>query len=434
MVGAGWGNVAYDGGMLRRQMLQLFPALGLAQKAGNGPLKITGIEGIVIRTPNDGAAAEALIEMPPVGAVTGGIGLGNRLDHASPSRFKGRTQAVLVKVTTSQGLTGWGECHAPAAPRMHERIISDALAPLLVGLDARNVEALWDRMYSSERLRGYSTGPFLEAIAGIDLALWDLLGKFTGQPVYQLLGGKYRDSIPTYIGLGGATAEQLRANAAKALAAGFTTMKMGLSKGAGTRDTERAAIAAEAIRGKGQLLVDSLGGYKFHEAVAVGRELDRMKAIGWWEDALMPEETAAYPKLADALDVAICVGETYSNRFQFRDLFAQRGAEIINPDICRAGGVTECRRIAVLADAHGVLWSPHVSTGTALYWSASAHMAVATSNCVIMEGGNLMAGAFGNALLKRPVAYTPGSAAPPEGPGFGIEFEEGALARVTVRG
>ncbi|MBK7926618.1 MAG: hypothetical protein IPJ98_03750 [Bryobacterales bacterium] len=282
--------------MRRRQLLQLFPALALAQKAGNGPLKITGIEGIVIRTPNDEAAAESLIEMPPVGAVTGGIGLGNRLDHASPSRFKGRTQAVLVKITTSQGLTGWGECHAPAAPRMHERIISDALAPLLVGLDARNVEALWDRMYSSERLRGYSTGPFLEAIAGIDLALWDLLGKFTGQPVYQLLGGKYRDSIPTYIGLGGATAEQLRANAAKALAAGFTTMKMGLSKGAGTRDTERAAVAAEAIRGKGQLLVDSLGGYKFHEAVTVGRELDRMKAIGWWEDALMPEETVAYPE------------------------------------------------------------------------------------------------------------------------------------------
>ncbi|MBN8733846.1 MAG: hypothetical protein J0L64_25140, partial [Acidobacteria bacterium] len=84
--------------MLRRQMLQLFPALGLAQKAGNGPLKITGIEGIVIRTPNDGAAPETLIEMPPPGAMTGGVGLGNRLDHASPSRFKGRTQAVLVKV------------------------------------------------------------------------------------------------------------------------------------------------------------------------------------------------------------------------------------------------------------------------------------------------------------------------------------------------
>jgi hypothetical protein len=199
-------------------------------------------------------------------------------------------------------------------------VISDALAPLLIGLDARNVEALWDRMYSSERLRGYSTGFFTEAIAGVDLALWDLLGKYTGQPVYQLLGGKYRDTIPTYIGLGGATVENLRENAAKALAAGFKTMKMSLSKGAGTRDVDRAAVAADAIRGKGQLLVDSLGGYKLHEAVVVGRELDRMRAIGWWEDALMPEETSASPKLAEALDVAICVGETYSNRFQFRDL------------------------------------------------------------------------------------------------------------------
>lgn len=420
--------------MRRRELLSLFPGLALAQKPGGGALRITGVEGIVIRTPNDGAAAETLIEMPPPGAMTGGVGLWNRLDHASPSRFKGRTQAVLVKVTTSQGLTGWGECHAPAAPRVHQRVISDALAPLLVGLDARNVEPLWDRMYSSERLRGYSSGFFTEAIAGVDLALWDLLGKYTGQPVYQLLGGKYRDTIPTYIGLGGATVEKLRENAERFLAEGFATMKMGLSKGAGTRDVERAAAAARVIRGKGQLLVDSLGGYKLHEAMVVGRELDRMKAIGWWEDALMPEDVTSYPKLADALDVAICVGETYSNRFQFRDLFALKGAEIINPDICRAGGVSECRRIAVLADAHGVLWSPHVSTGTALYWSASVHMAVATPNCVIMEGGNLMAGPMGNALLRTPVEYTKGFARAPEGAGFGVEFDEKALDRVRAAG
>jgi D-galactarolactone cycloisomerase len=420
--------------MRRRDLFPfaLFPGLAAAQRASNGPLKITKVEGIVIRTPADAAPLESLMEMPPLGSTTGGLGIWNRLDHASPSRFKGRTQATLVKVSTAQGLTGWGECHAPAAPRVHQTLIRDALAPLLVGEDARNVEALWDRMYSSERLRGYSTGFFTEAIAGIDLALWDLLGKFVGQPVYRLLGGQYRPSIPTYIGVGGATLDDLRANTRHAFAQGFRTVKMGLSKGSGTRDLDRVAAVAETVRGQGQLLVDSLGAYKLHEAVSIGRQLDQLKSIGWWEDALMPEDTSGYPKLAEALDLAVCVGETYSNRFQFRDLFASRGADIINPDICRSAGLSETRRIATLADAHGVLWSPHVSTGTALYWSASVHLAVATPNCVIMEGGNLMAGAFGNALLSQPLTYTPGFAQVPEGPGFGIEFDEKALAKVTA--
>ena len=135
----------------------------------------------------------SLIEMPPIGAMTGGVGLWNRLDHASPSRFHGYTQATLVKISTDQGLTGWGECHAPAAPRVHQAVVSDLLAPILMGQDARDVEPLWEKMYSSQRTRGYSNGFFTEAIAGVDLALWDILGKFTGVPLYRLLGGKFRD-------------------------------------------------------------------------------------------------------------------------------------------------------------------------------------------------------------------------------------------------
>ncbi|MDX2030509.1 MAG: mandelate racemase/muconate lactonizing enzyme family protein [Blastocatellia bacterium] len=401
-------------------------------RVGTSPLRITKIEPFVIRTPNDATPPEELIVMPPVGNATGGVGLTNRLDHASPSRFRGYTQAVLVKVTTDQGLIGWGECHAPAAPRVHQTMIRDMLAPFLIGQDARNVEVLWERMYSSERLRGYSTAPFTEAIAGIDLALWDLLGKFTGQPLYVLLGGKYRDTVPTYLGISSASAEELTEKALRAVEQGYTAMKTELGKGPNSRGLDRLAAVTRAIKGRAQLLLDSLGAFKLHEAELLGRELDQMGGIGWWEDALMPEDTSGYPRLAAALATPICVGEGYSNRFQFRDLFAVKGCDMINPDVCRAGGVTECKRIAALADVHGVLWSPHVSTGSAPYIAASLHLAVSTANFVIIEGGDKTAGPFGNALLKEPLEFKPGAARVPERPGLGIEFNEKELAKVIV--
>jgi D-galactarolactone cycloisomerase len=385
---------------------------------------------MIVRTPNDNLPADALIEMPAVGSMTGGLGLWNRLDHASPTRFKGHTQAVLVKITTNQGIVGWGECHAPSAPRVHQTVITDLFAPVLMGQDARNIDPLWERLYSTERVRGYSTGSYTEALAGIDIALWDIVGKFTGQPLWQLLGGKYRDKIPTYTGIGGKTLAELKDNAVRAVESGFGAVKMGLSKGPGTNDLNRVSTVADAIKGKGQLLVDSLGAYKLYEAVKVGRELDRLGNIGWWEDALLPEDVSGYAKLAEALDTAVCAGEEVNNRYQFRDYFANKSVDIINPDVCRAGGISECRRIATLADVHGVLWSPHVSTGTALYMSASLHLAAATPNFVIMEGGSAHLGPLGNRLIKEPLEYSPGSAKVPDRPGLGIEFDERELKKV----
>ncbi len=137
------------------------------------------------------------------------------------------------------------------------------------------------------------------------------------------------------------------------------------------------------------------------------------------------------------MDTAVCVGETYSNRFQFRDLFLKQGADVINPDVGRAAGITECKRIADLADNFGVLWSPHVSSGMPPYVAASLHLAVATPNAVIMEAGNIhkatdVRGSRGNVLLKEPIDFQPGYAVVPEKPGLGIEFDEKELKKVIV--
>lgn len=400
-------------------------------KRGTSPLKITKVEPVITSTPMiDGPLSEA-VEMPPMGTMTNQVGIHNRLNHSFPSRTKGQGFTTLVKITTNQGIIGWGEAHAPLAPAVHAKLITDFLGPIIMGQDARNIGPLWDKMYSSQRMRGYSTGFYTDSIAGIDIALWDILGKFAGVPVYQLLGGKYRDRIPTYQGAGNAE------DAHQSIEEGFTAVKMGFNKSA-SQGIDVVAEVSEAVGERGQLMIDSLGAFKLHEAISVGRKFDELGNIGWFEDALMPEDIMGYSKLAEALDTAVCVGETYSNRFQFRDLFLKQGADIINPDVGRAAGITECKRIADLADTFGVLWSPHVSSGMPPYVAASLHLAVATPNAVIMEGGQIykatdVRGSKGNVLLKEPIEFKPGYAVVPEKPGLGIEFDEKELGKIIVR-
>jgi L-alanine-DL-glutamate epimerase-like enolase superfamily enzyme len=397
------------------------------------PLKITKVEAFVMRHPKDNTPEEDHIVMPPVGTMNEGVGLWRRLDHATPSRFKQYQQFILVRVTTDQGIMGWGEGHAPAAPRVQKTVVSDLFAPILMGQDARNVEVLWEKLYSSQRLRGYSTGFYMEALSAIDLALWDVFGKYVGLPLYRLLGGKYRDEIPTYLWIHGNKPADFAAAARAALSEGYTVVKMQLGMAQkGASDMDNVLAASEAVGKKGQVIVDSLGTFKLYEAVKIGRELDRLGNIGWWEDPLMPEDSSGYPKLADALDTAICKGEVLSNRFQMRDHCIERSMDISNIDLCRAGGITESRRMAMIADVFGLMWTPHVSMGSVPYMAASIHLAAATPNCLIVENANQASGPFGNILLRQPIEYRPGSVRVPERPGLGIEFNEAELEKITI--
>ena len=397
---------------------------------GTAPLRITKVEPIIVSTPNIEGPLSDYVEMPPIGTMKERSGIGRRLNHSFPSRTKGHRFDVLVKITTNEGIIGWGEAHAPVAPGVHAKVIADLLAPIIIGEDARRIGPLFEKMYSSQRLRGYSSGFYTESIAAIDIALWDILGKYLSQPVYQLLGGKYRDSIPTYASAGNTEAAE------RCMEEGFTAIKMGFNKSS-NEGFDVIENVSEVVGSRGQLMIDSLGAFKLHEAIKVGRRLDELGNIGWFEDALMPEDTMSYPMLAEALDTAICAGEGFVNRFQFRDLFMKRSLDVINPDVGRAGGITECKRIADMADTFGILWSPHVSTGFPPYVAASIHLAVATPNAVIMEAGNIhqatdVGNSRGNVLLKEPLDFQPGYAVVPEKPGLGIEFDEKELKKVIV--
>lgn len=401
-----------------------------SSQRGTSPLKITKVEPLIVASPMIAESLDHYVEMPPVGAMNELPGIGSRLNHSLPSRTKDRKFTMLLRIETNQGIVGWGEAHAPVAPAVHAKIITDLFAPILMGQDARAIGPLWEKLYSSQRVRGYSTGFYTESIAAVDIALWDILGKFAELPVYQLLGGKYRDRIPTYQGAGTPEAAQ------RSMEEGFTAVKMGFNK-SGSEGIEVVEKVSEAIGDKGQLLIDSLGAFKLHEAIRAGRQFDELGNIGWFEDALTQDDWINYPVLAEALDTPICAGEAISNRFQFRDLFQNKGVDVVNPDVGRAAGITECKRIADLADTFGLLWSPHVSSGMPPYVAASLHLAVATPNAVIMEGGNIhkatgVSDSRGNVLLKQPIEFQPGYAVVPESPGLGIEFDDKALKKVVV--
>ena len=405
-------------------------------KTGTAPLKITKIEPFIIRHPKDKIPEPNIVTMPPIGATNEGTGLWKRLDLHDGCRFQGYQQTVLVKVTTDQGIIGWGEGHAPAAPTIHKAEINDLLAPLLIGQDARDIDVLWERMRTSQRLRGYSTGSFLESIAAIDIALWDIFGKYLNQPIYQLLGGKYRDEIPTSIWITGNSVERIRDQAIQRLDEGYVILKMSLGvdvqSDPGSAAFDRVVAVSEAVGNKGQVIVDSLGYYAFYEATQIGRKLDRLGNIGWWEDPLLREDYKGYAELAETLDTPICQGQHLSNRYEMRDLCAAKAMDITNLDIAKTGGITETRKMATIADLYNIMWTPHVSTGTAPYMAASIHLSVATPNCLLVENGDQSKGPLGNVLLKQPLEYRPGYAKVPERPGLGIEFDEQQLAKVTI--
>lgn len=411
-----------------------FGALHAAETKIGVPLKITNVETLILRSPAaPGKSEDEFVSMTPLGAMTGTNGLWNRLERGETVRQGGYQQTLLVKITTDQGIVGWGESHAVMTPRAAATIISDLFKPVIMGEDARRIEAIWEKMYSTQRLRGYGTGYFTRAMAGIDIALWDIVGKASGLPVYQLLGGKFRDRIPTYQGVGGGAPNEVAENVQKLLETGYTVQKMSLAKGRGEqiRDVNRVVAAAEVLKGHGEILVDSLGGYTLAEASRVGRILDAQGNVGWWEDVLMPEDFEGMAILASEMDMPICAGEQYSNRFQFADLFDRRACDIINPDTSRIG-ITETKRIAIMADVKNILFSPHSSMGSAPYRASAIHLCASCPNAVILEGGESYKQAFGDPILKTRLPYSPGYVEVPETPGLGFEFDEKELAKVTA--
>src|SRR5215471_14659792 len=274
--------------------------------------------------------------------------------------------ALIVEIVTDQGLVGWGECYGPAG--INAGVVA-AMQPPLVGQDPMRSEWLWHEIYSRFRDHGQK-GSIIQGLSGIDVALWDLKGKFLGQPVHRLMGGPMRTAVDAYAtGLyrrETETPEVYLAEEAKSYCdEGFKAVKLKVGYGV-AEDTRVARAVREAIGPSVGLMIDANHAYDAVEAIRLGRQVQSLD-IGWFEEPVPPEDIAGHRAVKAAVAIPIASGECEFTRFGFRELLATRAVDIVQPDTCSAGGLSECKKIADMAAAHGVRYVPHVwGTGVAL--------------------------------------------------------------------
>jgi D-arabinonate dehydratase/D-galactarolactone cycloisomerase len=310
------------------------------------------------------------------------------------------------------------------------------MTDLLLGQDPTDRALHWDRLYSAMRIRGHSQGFWLEAMSGVDIALWDITGKAFGVPIAKLLGGTFRRRVKIYAsGIPGLRAEapadawdRLREAAREVKRRGFQAVKVGIGLGV-AGDLRTIETIREELGPDFGILTDAAGMYDLSQAIALARGLSRL-GVGWLEAPLAPESIGDYGRLAQAVELPIASDLVY-NRWQVRDLLLGGGVDVVQPDVCRAGGLTESKRIAELADAFHKAATPHVSIGSAVQFAASVHLAAALPNQSIMEfwsGANPL----GEPLQATPFRIEDGYFHVPDGPGLGVEIDEAALRRWAV--
>lgn len=389
-------------------------------------MKITNVTAYAIKIPRDLAEASGTAGSPaPLVA-----GASNyRFATTYPTLYSTKIETALVKIETDAGFIGWGEAQAPVAPEVVCTIIHTILAPILMGEDPLAHERLWSRMYNAMRVRGHLGSFLLDAIAGIDTALWDVKGKVFNARVCDLLGGPFTNELPAYIsGLSGANEKARIAQAAEYQQRGFNAFKLFMEGEPEAllrlHDGLRAALGDKA-----NLMLDALWRLEAAEAVRVGRELDARHAT-WFEAPLKPEDVQGHARLAAALDTPVALGECWRTRWELKPFFDAGAVEILQPDIGRSG-ITEGRKLCALAELHHVPVALHLSIGLGVQIAAALHVAAAIPNLLVVEC-NPQVWRVAEHFLKASLPVGAGVVGIPDGAGLGIEIDEAKLQKYRV--
>ena len=338
-------------------------------------------------------------------------------------------ETAFVKITTAEGVVGWGEALAPVAPEVVQQVVEQLLAPALIGRDPLDGNVLWNVMYDLMRERGYYGGFMLDAISACDIALWDLRGKILEQPIYQLLGGAFRDKIPCYVsGLPRPTAEARAELALEYVEKGFSAFK--LAAGHGVRqDIASVASLRNALGDDVTLLLDAHWVYALDDAVQLGHALADL-GVGFFEAPINPEDIESHVALAAAVAAPIAIGETERTRYQFRPWLMQKAADILQPDVGRAG-ISEVIKIAAMAESFNTKMAPHLSVGLGICIAASIHTAAAISNLYLLEYQPPVF-EVANQLLDSPLTCAKGFFDIPVGAGLGVSLDEDRLQQLQA--
>jgi len=364
------------------------------------------------------------------------------IEYPDPNDFGTIRRTVLVKVTTGDGVTGWGECIAmwPEACRAVATVIHEGLLPVVRGLDAADTEAAWQAM--RRHVWWYGEGGVASlAISGVDMALWDIAGKLAGQPIHALLGGLKQDRL-----LANASSHVNKKGEAACVAevvgffeAGFRSTKLGFAKKGesdigGDPDTDVHFIKAlrEALGDDAEILVDIGNGVRWDADTAID-VANRMAAhrIGWYEEPLYPTDDAGYRKLRAGTDVRIASGEREFTEAGYRRQMAfVEAVDVYGVDPARVEGITGFRRVDALCSAYGKTINAH-AWSTAITTAASLHLSLASPNAEIFEFKPFPV-VVQDELVAEKIWHRDGWAYPPTGPGLGIEVREDVVDRIRM--
>lgn len=344
--------------------------------------------------------------------------------------YSRKMETCLVKITTDSGHVGWGEALAPVVPQVIAELITQLFAPLLTGQSPFASQVHNARMYDAMRDRGHITGYHIDALAAVDIALWDLKGQILDQPVYQLLGGAFREQIPCYVS--GLPEPDLPARCALALRwqqKGFNAIKLALGYGV-QQDIENVRAIRDALGPQASLFLDAHWNYSVAQAAELANALHPL-GVGFLEAPLLPEDIAGHRELRAKSPLPIALGETERTRYQFRPFIEQRAMDIVQPDVGRTG-ITELMHIASLAQTWNLQVAPHLSVGLGPCIAASIHVAAALPNLFMLEYQPPVF-ELANQLLDTPLVCEAGHYALPQGAGLGIAINE-ARVRESVMG
>jgi L-alanine-DL-glutamate epimerase-like enolase superfamily enzyme len=335
-----------------------------------------------------------------------------------------KRDAVLVKVETDEGITGWGEAHHGRCPGAIAKLIDTTINELTLGMDALDVVGVWQRVYRMQLASHGMGAAAAMALSGLDLALWDIRGKAAGWPLYRMLGGASKP-IKAYAGgisLGYQAPESLADEAASYVALGYRALK--LRVGDTTRkDIARVTAVRERVGDEIDLLVDANTNYSLDDVRRVMPAYEEL-GVGWLEEPFSPQDYRAYQSAASLGSVPLAAGENHFTRFDFTRLIDDGAVTFMQPDLSKTGGVTETMRIAAMTSACKLSCNPHTSA-TGINMVASINVLAAIDNPGYFEGDLAKHNPFRDEVGGLPyVLDANGCVKPSEKPGLGIEVDE----------
>jgi len=359
-------------------------------------------------------------EIPRANRVTLGIGTAIKRD------------AVVVKVTTDEGLIGWGEAHHARCPGAIAHLVNTTIAQLADGMDAADTSGVWARVYKYQ-LGSHGMGAAAAiALSGLDMALWDIRARAAGWPLYRLLGSARRP-IPAYAGgvsLGWQEPAKLAEEARAQTERGYKALKLRLGDSP-ARDVARVTAVRDAFGDELAILTDANTGYSLEDARSVMPALED-NGVGWLEEPFPAHDYRSYQTAASFGSVPLAAGENHYTRFEFNRVIEDGAIRILQPDLSKCGGITEGLRIAALASAWKLPIHPHTSM-TGLNMAATIHFLAAIDNGGYFEADASRANLFRDELTSCPYEVdSEGTVQPLEEPGIGVEVDEKFIARHPV--